>query len=154
MLVEKRIPGDGERERLLRAEEIHTLPPVMLCLSIALVPRWWQDPRKESLHGTSGQASISVEFCIQLTSQGATKGDSQPRRTVQEGAVQLDWQNQYLANEAEEVWAMGSNSFRDRQVKSWGLLTFVCTRALATNQTRPVHLSFFQWTWVLTITRH
>ena len=38
MLVKKRIPGDGERERLLRAEEIYTPPPVILCLAIALVP--------------------------------------------------------------------------------------------------------------------
>ena len=36
MLVKKRIPGDRERERLRRAEEIYSLPPVMLCLSATL----------------------------------------------------------------------------------------------------------------------
>jgi len=36
MLVKKRIPGDGERERLQRVEEMYSLPPVMYCLSAAM----------------------------------------------------------------------------------------------------------------------
>ena len=31
------------------------------------------------------------------------EGDSQTRRTIQERAAQMDWQNQYFAKEAEEV---------------------------------------------------